>query len=95
MFKQKFFSLFLAIVFVAISLLFSLAYAQETLNILCFQGYTEDVWVKEFERLTGVKAVSYTHLDVYKRQLFTSLLRKGFPLISFLNQLRELQHRIL
>jgi len=55
MFKQKFFSLFLAIVFVAISLLFSLAYAQETLNILCFQGYTEDVWVKEFERLTGVK----------------------------------------
>ena len=38
MFKQKFFSLFLAIVFVAVSLLFSLAYAQETLNILCFQG---------------------------------------------------------
>ena len=28
-------------------------------------------------------------------KLFTSLLRKGFPLISFLNQLRELQHRIL
>ncbi|HHT09896.1 MAG: extracellular solute-binding protein [Atribacterota bacterium] len=75
MFKQKFFSLFLAIVFVAISLLFSLAYAQETLNILCFQGYTEDVWVKEFERLTGVK-VNATYSGMVE-EMFTKAAAGG------------------
>ena len=75
MFKQKFFSLFLAIVFVAVSLLFSLAYAQETLNILCFQGYTEDVWVKEFERLTGVK-VNATYSGMVE-EMFTKAAAGG------------------
>ena len=51
---------------------------EDELNILCFQGYAEDGWLKPFEEKYGckvnatyagtVEAVSYTHLDVYKRQ---------------------------
>ena len=75
MFKQKFLTLFLVVVFVVVSLLFSLAYAQETLNILCFQGYTEDVWVKEFERLTGVK-VNATYSGMVE-EMFTKAAAGG------------------
>ena len=47
------------------------AYSGTTLRLLLKTGYeTEAItkYVGEFEEATGIKAVSYTHLDVYKRQ---------------------------
>ncbi|NSW75278.1 MAG: extracellular solute-binding protein [Candidatus Atribacteria bacterium] len=59
-----------------------IALGQGVLNILCFQGYTEDVWVKEFERQTGIK-VNATYAGTVE-EMFTKAAAGGglYDLVS-------------
>ena len=41
-------------------------------------GYTKDDFAKEIKRSITAKAVSYTHLDVYKRQMLHSTLNYNY-----------------
>jgi len=80
--KQKIIPFLLVIFILTVGLTNGLAFAQDAVNILCFQGYTEDIWVKEFEKQTGAK-VNATYAGTVE-EMFTKAAAGGgqYDLVS-------------
>ncbi len=82
MFKKKLVTFLVVIFLLAFGSLCNVAFAGEILNILCFQGYTEDTWVREFEKQTGAK-VNVTYSGMVE-EMFTKAAAGGgqYDLVS-------------